>query len=272
MPQSANDLQTLAQEQQALLMEARRRLGARTRIDGERRAVQREAQRERLETLTGYESGHKGEISMSAVNRPSIFATRLPRSGNAALGASAVIQAVLGIEFVLSSLNKLADAHYLSDFAAFVRSTPGAMSGVLSSLIQALVLPNIAIVARLVEISELLIGVVLLIGAVDVGRRRFAGRVGAQHGYERPLALGSALAGLAAAGLTLSIGILMGEGLPTIAVGRAFSSAIPIELFIVPLGVAIAWLELGRFLALRRALPPVAAVRARFAQPVRHSA
>jgi len=258
MPQSANDLQTLAQEQQALLMEARRRLGARTRIDGERRAVQREAQRERLETLTGYESGHKGEISMSAVNRPSIFATRLPRSGNAALGASAVIQAVLGIEFVLSSLNKLADAHYLSDFAA--------------SLIQALVLPNIAIVARLVEISELLIGVVLLIGAVDVGRRRFAGRVGAQHGYERPLALGSALAGLAAAGLTLSIGILMGEGLPTIAVGRAFSSAIPIELFIVPLGVAIAWLELGRFLALRRALPPVAAVRARFAQPVRHSA
>ena len=82
----------------------------------------------------------------------------------------------------------------------------------------------------------------------------------------QPLALGSALAGLASAGLTLSIGILMGEGLPTVAVGRAFSSAIPIELFIVPLGVAITWLEFGRFLALRRSLRPAPAIRARLVQ------
>jgi len=33
MSQSANDLQTLAQEQQTLLMEARRRLGVRDGID-----------------------------------------------------------------------------------------------------------------------------------------------------------------------------------------------------------------------------------------------
>ena len=102
---------------------------------------------------------------MSATNRPSVFSTRLPLSGNAALWASALIQAVIGIEFTLSSLNKLADPHYVVDFAAFVRSTPGAISGVLSSLIQVLVLPNIAIFARLIEVSELLIGVVLLIGA-----------------------------------------------------------------------------------------------------------
>jgi len=266
MSQTANDLQTPAQEQQTLLMEARRRLGVRDRIDGQRRAAQRQAQRERLETITSYEPNHKGEIKMSAANRPSIFSTRRPLSGNAALGASALIQAVLGIEFTLSSLNKLADPHYVIDFAAFVRSTPGAISGVLSSLIQALVLPNVAIFARLIEVSELVIGVVLLIGAADIGRRRFAGRLGAQHGYEAPLALGSALAGLAAAGLTLSIGILMGEGLPTVAIGRAFSSAIPIELFIVPLGVAIAWLELGRFLALRRSRLPAPAVRARLVQ------
>ena len=36
---------------------------------------------------------------MSAANRPSIFSTRLPLSGNAALWASALIQAVIGIEF-----------------------------------------------------------------------------------------------------------------------------------------------------------------------------
>ena len=265
MSQTANTLQSLAQEQQTLLMEARRRLGLRDRIDGQRRAAQRQAQRERLETITSSEPNHKGEIQMSAANRR-IFSTRVPLSGNAALWASALIQAVIGIEFTLSSLNKLADPHYVVDFAAFVRSTPGAISGVLSSLIQALVLPNIAIFARLIEVSELLIGVVLLIGAADIGRRRFAGRLGAQHGYEAALALGSALAGLVAAGLTLSIGILMGEGLPTVAVGRAFSSAIPIELFIVPLGVAITWLELGRFLALRRSLRPAPTIRARLVQ------
>ena len=127
MSQTANDLQTLAQEQQTLLMESRRRLGVRDRIDGQRRSAQRQAQRERLETITSYEPNHKGEIQMSAANRPSIFSTRLPLSGNAALWASALIQAVIGIEFALSSLNKLADPHYVVDFAAFVRSTPGAM-------------------------------------------------------------------------------------------------------------------------------------------------
>src|SRR5256886_8879066 len=203
---------------------------------------------------------------MSATNRPPVFPPRLPPSGTAALWPSALIQAVIGIEFTLSSLNKLADPHYVVDFAALGRWTPGAISGLRPSLIQALVLPNIAIFARLIEVSELLIGVVLLIGAADIGRRRFAGRLGAEHGYEAPLALGSALAGLAAAGLTLSIGILMGEGLPTVAIGRALSSAIPIELFIVPLGVAIAWLEPGGFIALRRSRRPAPAIRARLVQ------
>src|SRR2546421_9784001 len=193
MSQIANDMQTLAHEQQTLLMEARRRLGVRDRIDAQRRAAQRRTQRERLETITSYEPRHKGEIQMSAANRPSVFSTRLPLSGNAALWASALIQAALGIEFTLSSLNKLADPNYVIDFAAFVRSTPGAISGVLSSLIQALVLPNIAIFARLIEVSALLIGVVLLSGAADIGRRRLAGLLGASQSYAAPLALGSAL-------------------------------------------------------------------------------
>ena len=61
MSQTANDLQTPAQEQQTLLMEARRRLGVRDRIDEARRGAQRQARRERLETITSYESNHKGE-------------------------------------------------------------------------------------------------------------------------------------------------------------------------------------------------------------------
>lgn len=70
----------------------------------------------------------------------------------------------------------------------------------------------------------------------------------------------AALAGLAASGLTLSIAILMGEQLPTIMPGRAFTTAIPVELLIVPLGLAVAWMELGRFLVLRRAEAGVVAV------------
>ena len=59
MSQTANDLQTLAEEQLTPLMEARRRLRVRDRIDGQRRAAQRQAQRERLETISSYEPNTK---------------------------------------------------------------------------------------------------------------------------------------------------------------------------------------------------------------------
>src|ERR1700731_4425729 len=96
---------------------------------------------------------------------------------------------------------------------------------------------------------------VLLLGAAEVGRRRFSGRFGREHGYEAPVALVGAVAGLAVAGLSLSIAVLMGEQLPTIMPGRAFTTAIPVELLLVPLGVAVAWMEAGRFLVLARHQP-----------------
>ena len=112
--------------------------------------------------------------------------------------------------------------------------------------------PVVAFFATVLQFTELSFGIVLLLGALEVGRRRFSGRLGREHGYEAPVALIAALAGLAVAGLTLSIAILMGEQLPTIMPGRAFDTAIPVELLIVPLGVAVAVMETGRFLALFR--------------------
>ena len=194
--------------------------------------------------------------------RHSVLAQRLPQSGNTALAASALIQGALGIEFMLSGLNKVADPHFVANFDQFVHSSPGTTSGVLSPLVQALVLPNIGFFAALITIIELSLGTVLMIGAMEIGRRRFAGRLGAPRGYEAVVALIAALAGLAASGLTLSIAILMGEQLPTIMPGRAFTTAIPVELLIVPLGLAVAWMELGRFLVLRRPTAGVAAVTA----------
>jgi hypothetical protein len=184
---------------------------------------------------------------------PTLRIRRLPASGNAALAASGLIQAALGIEFLLSGLNKLADPHFVQNFTAFVNASPGTHTGVLAPLIRALVLPNIALFAELTKYMEVGLGIVLLLGALEVGRRRLSGRIGAEHGYEAPVALIAAFAGLAAAGLSLSIALMMGEQLPTITPGRALTTAIPVELLLVPLGVAVAWMEAGRFRVLHRA-------------------
>ncbi|MEA2669123.1 MAG: hypothetical protein QOJ33_2057 [Chloroflexota bacterium] len=198
-------------------------------------------------------------IGMNTMQRPvrsaarNVTIRRLPASGNTALAASALIQAALGIEFTLSGLNKLADPNFVRNFKAFVDASPGTQNGLLAGLIHTLVQPNIASFAGLTKYTELALGIVLLLGALEVGRRRLSGRVGVEHGYEAPVALVAAFAGLAAAGLSLSIALLMGESLPTITPGRALTTAIPVELLLVPLGIAVAWMEAGRFRVLHRA-------------------
>src|SRR6266566_3567463 len=190
-------------------------------------------------------------IGMNTVQRsarsaaPTVTIRRLPASGNTALAASALIQAALGIEFFLSGLNKFADPGFVRNFKLFVDASPGTQTGVLAPLIHSLVQPNIAFFAELTKYTELGLGIVLLLGALEVGRRRLSGRAGAEHGYEAPVAL-------AAAGLSLSIALLMGEQLPTITPGRALTTAIPVELLLVPLGIAVAWMEFGRFRVLHR--------------------
>jgi hypothetical protein len=184
---------------------------------------------------------------------PIVTIRRLPASGNTALAASALIQGALGFEFLLSGLNKFADPNFVRNFKAFVDASPGTQNGLLAPLIRTLVLPNISLFAGLTKYMELGLGIVLLLGALEVGRRRLSGRFGEEHGYEAPVALVSAFAGLAVAGLSLSIALLMGEPLPTITPGRALTTAIPVELLLVPLGIAVAWMEAGRFRVLHRA-------------------
>ena len=181
-----------------------------------------------------------------------IAGRRLPASGNVALAASAVVQASLGMEFTLAGLNKLADPSYVANFSSFVSSTPGSSGGLLAPLVQAVVLPDAEVVATLIKVSELFLGPVLLVGALEIWRRRIPGRLGAAHGYEAGVAFVAAVAGVAAAALSFSIFLLTDGTLPTVMPGREFTSAIPVELLIVPLGLSVAWLELGRFAVLRR--------------------
>jgi hypothetical protein len=172
---------------------------------------------------------------------------RTPGSGSTALAASAFTQAAMGIEFTLSGMNKVADPRYVANFDAFVRSNPGSRSGVLAPLVHLIVLPHLSLFATVILGSELAIGMTLLLGAVEVARRRFSGRLGAEHNYEAVVALLAALAALGGAALTLSIFMLMGGVFPTVMPDRAFTTAIPVELLLVPIGLSLAWMEFGRW-------------------------
>ena len=175
---------------------------------------------------------------------------RLPRSGNAALAAGALIQAALGTEFILAGLSKIVDANFVAQFNTYVENSPGAKAGPIAPIIQTLITPNIAIAANLARFTEFAAGIVLLIAAVEVARRRFAGSLGSQHTYEPIVALASSAAGIAVGGLSLMIYLIQGGGLPKISAASAFGTPIAIELLIVPLALGIAWLEFGRFRAL----------------------
>ena len=174
-------------------------------------------------------------------------APRLPRSGNAALAAGALIQAALGAVFLIAGLSKVVAPDYTEQFKTFVESSAGASS----FLVQALILSDVELAAQLARFTELIAGAVLLIGALEVSRRRFSGPIGAQRGYEPLVALGSGVAAFVLGGLSLGIYVLQGGRLPSVNPDLAFVSPIAIELLLVPLAVGIAWLELGRFVALR---------------------
>jgi hypothetical protein len=163
-----------------------------------------------------------------------------------------LIQVVLGLEFVLAGLSKLFDPDFSMQFASFVAASPGSKEGILAPLIQSLVLPNVVLAAQLATFVELGAGLIVLFSAFEVARRRFDGQLGAQHGYEPAVALLSAASALALAGMSATIYLLEGGGLPYISAAYAFGSPIAIELFLVPLALGVAWLELGRFTALRR--------------------
>jgi hypothetical protein len=181
---------------------------------------------------------------------------RVPRSGSSALAAGALVQAILGGEFVLAGLNKLADPQYVAHFHEFVAGSVGLVGGPLAWLLRSLVLPNVTVAAQLARGTELGAGLVLLLAAAEVARRRLAGRLGAPHGYEPAVALAGTLAALVLGGLSLTIYVLQGGTVPHVNPGLALGPPIAIELFNVPVALAVAWMELGRFRALRRGAAP----------------
>src|SRR5258708_2469256 len=86
--------------------------------------------------------------------------------------------------------------------------------------------------AACARLTEVVAGAVLLLTALEVLRRRLAGPLGAEHGYEAGLALVSTAA-LVLAGALLFMFQLLGGRLPSIDPGYSFGSPIALELLLV---------------------------------------
>jgi hypothetical protein len=197
------------------------------------------------------EASDKQKVTEGLAVHHTLTTDRLPRSGNTALASGALIQAVIGFEFLLAGLNKVIDPDYLTQFRSYVAASPGATSGPFAGIFQLVVVENSDIMAQVSMLTELVCGAVLLVTALEVLRRRLAGSVGMQVIYEPLVALISSAAALILSGMSLTVYVLQGGSVPVLNPAFALSSPVAIELFLVPLALAIAWLEFARFRAMR---------------------
>ena len=173
-----------------------------------------------------------------------------PVNASSTLVGIVSIQALLGLEFLLGGINKLATPAYTDRFRGFVAMSPGAQHGALSPILHTLVLPQFAIMAQLARFTELSAGLLLLVTAAEVVRLRFGGRW-LRH---EPLAsLAAAAAAVTLGGLSMTIYLLQGGTIPGVNPASAFGPPIAIELFNVPIALVIAWVQLGRFFSVRSA-------------------
>jgi plastocyanin len=180
----------------------------------------------------------------------------------AALGAAAIAQAILGLEFLLGGLNKYLDSNFTSGFRSFVAASAGAQDTVLSPLVQNLILPNAAVFAELARFTELACGLILVVATASLFRGGFGVRTDAAARSERVVALLALVAAIALGGLSLTIYLLKGGGLPGVDPRLALAPPVPVELVNVLLAGSVVWLQAGRLLGLRSNAMSVVAVSA----------
>src|SRR5919198_5809451 len=84
----------------------------------------------------------KNELREAHAVHHTLTTQRLPRSGNTALASGALIQAVIGVEFLLAGLNKVIDPDYLTQFRGYVGASPGATGGPLATVFQSVLVAN----------------------------------------------------------------------------------------------------------------------------------
>ncbi len=161
-----------------------------------------------------------------------------------AVGAAAIAQAILGLEFLLGGLNKYLDTNFAGGFKSFVASSVEAQNSVLSPIVQALILPNAALFAELARLTELAGGIVLLIATAGV-------RVDSRTRVGWVVALTGLVAAVSLGGLSLMIYVLKGGLFPGVDTRLALAPPMQVEVVNVLLAASVAWLQAGRLLAAR---------------------
>jgi hypothetical protein len=162
----------------------------------------------------------------------------------AAVGAAAIAQGILGLEFLLGGLNKYLDTNFAGGFKTFVVASVGAQNSVPSPIVQTLILPNAALFAELARFTELAGGIALLVATAGV-------RVDSHTRGGWVLALTGLVAAVALGGLSLTIYVLKGGVFPGVDTRLALAPPMQVEVVNVLLAGAVAWLQAGRLLAAR---------------------
>jgi hypothetical protein len=110
--------------------------------------------------------------------------------------------------------------------------------------------------AELARLTELGAGIILLVAAAELAGRQLNMAPGRR--FEAAITLVTAAAAAAVGGLSLTIYLLHGGGVPGINPALAFAPPIAIELFNVPVALGIAWVAFNRYLGLRNVWGPAA--------------
>jgi hypothetical protein len=75
------------------------------------------------------EASGKHKLTEVHVVHNTLTTERLPRSGNTALASGALIQAVIGLEFLFAGLNKVINPDYLAQFRGHVGTSQAPPAG-----------------------------------------------------------------------------------------------------------------------------------------------
>src|SRR5690348_202857 len=81
--------------------------------------------------------------------RSATSSARVTIGADAGVGAVAIVQAILGLEFLLGGLNKYLATNFAAAFKSFVVSSASAQGHLLSPIVRTVIVPNAALFAEL---------------------------------------------------------------------------------------------------------------------------
>lgn len=181
---------------------------------------------------------HSSRIPVRGRTEPHAEAAPVVRAHVAALGL-ALVEALIGYDWLLSALNKLLSPAFRSGLAGqLTMSMHGNPNAWWVALMRRLVLPHAPLFAVLVEVGELLVALGLFAGAALWASGQFPGRLPGRR-WARWLNAGALLALAGGALMTANYYVMSGATLPWLDPGNPFNEGLSIDglLTLIALGL-----------------------------------